>query len=512
MRIDAAVDHRDRDAAAGDAVLRPRGRRLDGERPRAGDERSAGLRVELRVERRVGEDVGDVVVVREGDQPGATDLRRRAADDAQRAPRTPAGLLDGLARTIDGSRLLTGVDALAIRGTLHDDVEEGRRVRLRLSEERGIDSLERLRGRRVGDRRPRCLRERDGHHHRARPVHDPTARTKPPIHDHAPPVITLKRNAPLASVSNDPFAAPRVSAADRRCPFCERRPCLIRRCDDLVRTAYEGVRNSRGGVAYVVGLHTLTEAANVALALSILALTVSSLRSGGRPSRGRSWLFFAGASVTLVVHAVLDALEIGRGDIADVFQVATAALLGTGFVYLYGADRDELRRLQAAAERDPMTQLYNVRTFRALAEARIVTAGERALLAIAVLDLDGFKRVNDTHGHPAGDRALGLVATAVRASLRASDIAARYGGDEFILLLNECDDAAAERIVQRIRRTVAALSMGIGEPLSVSAGVATYPSFGPNLDELIARADDALLDAKRAGKNDVRHALAPERA
>src|SRR5512132_3564500 len=103
-----------------------------------------------------------------------------------------------------------------------------------------------------------------------------------------------------------------------------------------------------------MGLHPLTEAANVALALSILALTVSSLRSGGRPSHGRSWLFFAAASVTLVMHAVLGALEVGRTDVSDLFEVATAALLGTGFVFLYGAEREELRRLQAAAERDPM--------------------------------------------------------------------------------------------------------------------------------------------------------------
>jgi diguanylate cyclase (GGDEF)-like protein len=260
-----------------------------------------------------------------------------------------------------------------------------------------------------------------------------------------------------------------------------------------------------------MGLHTLTSAADVALAVSILALTVSSLRSGGRPSHGRSWLFFAAASGTLVAHALLATLEQGNSDVSDLFEVATAALLGGGFVFLYGADRDELRRLQTAAERDPMTQLYNVRTFRALADARIAASGERASLAIAVLDLDGFKRVNDTHGHPAGDRALGLVATAVRASLRTSDIAARYGGDEFILLLDGCDDAAAERIVQRIRRTVAALSIGIGEPLSLSAGLATYPACGRVLDELVRRADEALFAAKRAGKNDVRHALAPER-
>lgn len=256
-----------------------------------------------------------------------------------------------------------------------------------------------------------------------------------------------------------------------------------------------------------MGLHTLTSAANVALALSILALTVSSLRNG-RPAHSRSWLFFAAASFTLVAQAVMGALEVGRSDVSDVFEAATAALLGGGFVLLYGADREELRRLETAAERDAMTQLYNLQTFRVLAAARIAAAADTELLAIAVLDLDEFKQVNDTRGHPAGDRALRLVATAVRAGLRGSDIAARYGGDEFVLLLDECDDAAAERIVQRVRQTVAALSSGVGSPLSLSAGLATYPSCGRDLDELIRRADEALFTAKRAGKDLVRHALA----
>ena len=120
--------------------------------------------------------------------------------------------------------------------------------------------------------------------------------------------------------------------------------------------------------------------------------------------------------------------------------------------------------------------------------------------------------MNDTHGHPAGDRALRLVATAVRASLRASDIAARYGGDEFIVLLDECDDATAQRILHRIRSTVQALSVGVGEPISFSAGLASYPECGHTFDELVHRADEALFVAKRAGKNDVRSALALDRA
>jgi diguanylate cyclase (GGDEF)-like protein len=290
------------------------------------------------------------------------------------------------------------------------------------------------------------------------------------------------------------------------------RGCLILACDHAIGRARERGAGSEEGT-HQMGLHTLIAAANVALALSILALTVSSLRSGGRPSLGRSWLFFAAASGTLVAHAVLEALEPALpSEIAGAFEVATAALLGGGFVLLYGADREELGRLEDAAERDPMTQLYNLAMFRALATARLEASGDESRLTLAVLDLDGFKQVNDTHGHPAGDAALRLFATAVRASLRGSDIAARYGGDEFILLLDRCDDAAGERIVQRIKQTVQALSSGAGEPISFSAGIAAYPACGRELDLLIRRADEALFVAKRAGKNDVRHALAAERA
>jgi len=261
-----------------------------------------------------------------------------------------------------------------------------------------------------------------------------------------------------------------------------------------------------------MGLHTLTAAANVALALSIFALTVSSLRNGQRPAHGRSWLFFAAASATLVLHAVMDALGPGfPEDIASLLEVMTTGLLAGGFVYLYGADREELHRLKDAAERDPMTQLYNVRTFRVLASARLEAIGPDGL-AIVVVDLDGLKQLNDTRGHPAGDRALRLLATAVRASLRGSDIAARYGGDEFLLLLDGCDDASGERIVHRIRNTLQALSSGAGEPISFSAGLASSPACGRDLDELIRSADDALIEAKRAGKNDLRHALAADRA
>src|SRR5437868_3038397 len=110
----------------------------------------------------------------------------------------------------------------------------------------------------------------------------------------------------------------------------------------------------------MTGLNALTTAANVALSLSIFALTVSSLRNGRAPAHGRSWLFFAAASSTLLVHALVEAIAPASTEIAGVFEIATVSLLGGGLVLLYGADRDDLRRLETAAQRDGMTQLYNL--------------------------------------------------------------------------------------------------------------------------------------------------------
>lgn len=260
----------------------------------------------------------------------------------------------------------------------------------------------------------------------------------------------------------------------------------------------------------MAGLHTLTAAANIALSISILALTISSVRNGRRPAHGRSWLFFAAASCTLVVHALFDALDSGSSPDAGIFEVATIALLGAGFVLLYGADRDEIRSLHASSQRDQLTQLFNLSTFRAIAGTRIAASiAHGRSSAVGILDLDEFKSVNDTFGHAAGDRTLQLVATAIRASLRASDVAGRYGGDEFVVLLDGCDSAGAERILHRIRHTLVALSAAAGEPVSLSAGVACFPECGSTIDGLVGRADEALLLAKRAGKNGVRLAAHP---
>jgi diguanylate cyclase (GGDEF)-like protein len=118
------------------------------------------------------------------------------------------------------------------------------------------------------------------------------------------------------------------------------------------------------------------------------------------------------------------------------------------------------------------------------------------------VDLDGFKIINDTLGHPAGDRLLVAVAHGLRDAVRSPDIVARIGGDEFVVLLPGArrDEAAAvaRRIVARLREPI---SVGDGEPITVDStvGIAFGPADGVTADMLLSRADQALYAAKRAG-------------
>jgi diguanylate cyclase (GGDEF)-like protein len=252
----------------------------------------------------------------------------------------------------------------------------------------------------------------------------------------------------------------------------------------------------------VRGIGELAAAVDLMLAVAILALTVDVIRSSSRPQHLRSWIFFAIASVTLVVHSGLAAIgDPVAHDLSAVFEVVTIAFLAIGFALLYGADRDRYHALQHEAERDPLTDLYNFRTFRQLAAMHLARRPGRC--AAVVLDLDGFKVVNDTWGHAAGDQMLQLVAAAIRANLREADIAARYGGDEFVLLLDDCDATAAERITQRMQLSLGALSGVTSERITFSAGVADLSQPHADLPALLKAADDALLEVKRSGKRSV---------
>ncbi len=165
------------------------------------------------------------------------------------------------------------------------------------------------------------------------------------------------------------------------------------------------------------------------------------------------------------------------------------------------------QRLQVEAARDPLTGLLNRRALEAQA-ARLFAEAEASgqPLALLLLDLDHFKAVNDTHGHAAGDAVLRGVAEALAREIRHDDLACRWGGEEMLAVLRNCDLARAEERAVMLRATIAAARFGDGAPglrVTASIGVAAFPDHGTGLDELTARADMALYVAKRYGRDRV---------
>ncbi len=170
-------------------------------------------------------------------------------------------------------------------------------------------------------------------------------------------------------------------------------------------------------------------------------------------------------------------------------------------------EMSEFERTERSAATDPLTRLYNRRSFRDALD-REVRRGRRygLCLSLAILDLDDFKRVNDLYGHLFGDVVLQRVARLVRRSIREADVACRYGGEEFAVILPETERLGAYAVASRIRERVEASfrdepTGGRMVPMTLSGGLAAYPEDGLEPDPLVARADEALYVAKRGGKN-----------
>ena len=208
----------------------------------------------------------------------------------------------------------------------------------------------------------------------------------------------------------------------------------------------------------------------------------------------------------LVVREIYEAppipTELLLERVTYIYVSVTSAILLGALGYLIGRQAD---RLEALSETDALTGLTNRRALRRRLTDDLRRARRyRSPVSLLLVDVDGLKRINDERGHAAGDRVIRRVADAITATLREADLGARWGGDEFAILMpNTAGDAArhsAERLAAHLRWRRGADA----EPVSVSTGIATFAPAQPmrvDAEELARRADEALYSAKRAGRD-----------
>ncbi|HWQ37959.1 MAG TPA: GGDEF domain-containing protein [Burkholderiales bacterium] len=192
---------------------------------------------------------------------------------------------------------------------------------------------------------------------------------------------------------------------------------------------------------------------------------------------------------------------------------AGTLLVGIG-LYFWGREhqwamlrlRQEKDVFQSWSQRDELTRLFNRRHFdTALSGLLSAAKSSGHLLALAIADIDDFKRYNDTLGHPAGDRVLQAAGEALKRAVRKADQCFRIGGEEFAVILPDCSPQSAAEIGERIRRAFEMLPVptaGAQRRPTVSVGIA-FLRLADNVHTLLKRADDAMYRAKKAGKNRV---------
>jgi diguanylate cyclase (GGDEF)-like protein len=165
---------------------------------------------------------------------------------------------------------------------------------------------------------------------------------------------------------------------------------------------------------------------------------------------------------------------------------------------------DLFAQMQQQALTDALTGCYNRRSFEMQLERELQLATRlQQPVALLMLDLDCFKQLNDSAGHEAGDEALRKLAACFRQELRGVDTAARFGGDEFALILPQAYSEGAQVVAERVRKSIERIEIPGAGHLSASIGIASFPLHAASRTGLVTAADSALYHAKRTGRNRV---------
>ncbi len=293
-------------------------------------------------------------------------------------------------------------------------------------------------------------------------------------------------------------------------------PEVVRLYDDLRHLREFALSVSRGDLGQRLALRGYTAGALKAIQANLSHLTWQSQRiAEGDFSQRLDGM----GDLSRAFNAMLDMLDQNRQLLQENKEelrrtnrhlLAEIAKRARSQQRLYNSQQ----RYRTLAMRDSLSQLYNRRFFFLLAKREVARAQRNAsCLSLLLFDIDHFKRINDTFGHTAGDAVIAEFGALTNAMLRDVDIAGRYGGEEFIVLLPDCATAEALRVAQRLRQAIASHAMPLGshpQPVTASFGVTElvvrpgeHSSRQAMLDQLVEKADAALYRAKERGRNRV---------
>jgi diguanylate cyclase (GGDEF)-like protein len=201
-------------------------------------------------------------------------------------------------------------------------------------------------------------------------------------------------------------------------------------------------------------------------------------------------------------------LKVDRRELVDGDKILVGSTTILKFTYHDNLDEMFQRQMYESALRDGLTKAFNKKYFTDRLESEFTFATRHASpLALVLFDLDHFKKVNDTHGHQAGDYVLLEVSTLLSGALRAEDVFARYGGEEFAVICRGSDEHQAQVVGERLRKAVEGhrfVYEGQPIPVTISVGVAVLPNQAvKDANDLVSLADQALYKSKNAGRNRV---------
>ena len=204
----------------------------------------------------------------------------------------------------------------------------------------------------------------------------------------------------------------------------------------------------------------------------------------------------------------VNGIKIDRKELSDGDKIMVGSTTILKFTFHDYLDEVFQRQMYESALRDGLTKVFNKKYFTDYLEKEFAFAARHGgPLALIFLDIDFFKKINDTHGHPAGDFVLAELSQMMSTLLRTEDVLARFGGEEFTILCRGSDLSGAKIVAERVRKAVAERKFSFGGkeiPVTVSLGVVAIPESGiTEHNAFLAAADKALYEAKRSGRNRV---------